>query len=138
MAKKLTRKEKIALQQQPGSSPTSPKSSSPKQSTFSLKRILGLLVALVAFVIYTNTLGHKFTLDDAGLIKENTETQKGIGGLKEIFTTSYRAGMNFSDNQVYRPLSKALFAIEWEFSPDNPAPGHWVNIILYADRRAHV
>ncbi len=131
MAEKLTRKEKIALQKK--SAGFSPKEIRKKEkSKQSLRFVLGLLVALIGFLLYSNTLNHGYVLDDNGLIPENTSTKKGISAIPEIFKTSYRYGMNTSDFQLYRPLSKAMFAVEWGFAPDTPALSHWVNVLLYA------
>ena len=88
--------------------------------------------AVLAFLLYANTLGFSYVLDDFSLIKENLLTQKGISGLPEIFKSSYRSGYYLPDNDLYRPLSKAMFAIEWELAPNSPELSHWVNVLIYA------
>ena len=88
--------------------------------------------AVLAFLLYANTLGFSYVLDDFSLIKENLLTQKGIAGLTEIFKSSYRSGYYLPDNDLYRPLSKAMFAIEWELAPNSPELSHWVNVLIYA------
>lgn len=93
---------------------------------------LAFIVAAVGLVLYINTLGHQFALDDYSLILENKSTQKGFAGLKEIFKTTYRFGYVLTGDELYRPLSKAIFAIQWELAPKNPFPGHLINILLYA------
>ena len=128
---KLTRKEKIALQMQEGR-PTSSSMKKLEKGHFNLKRSLALLVALAGFLLYANTLGHDYVLDDFGLIKDNTITKKGVSAIPEIFKTSYRFGMNITDYQLYRPLSKAMFAVEWNIAPDSPALGHFINVLLFA------
>lgn len=131
MTVKLTRKEKIALQQKsPVFSPKKIENINIKNR--SIQRILGLFIAAVAFLLYANTLNHEFVLDDYGLIKDNVQTKQGIKAIPEIFKTSYRYGMNITDYSLYRPLSKAMFAIEWSIAPDSPALGHWINVLLYA------
>jgi Tfp pilus assembly protein PilF len=131
MAEKLTRKEKIALQKKsPGFSPKQIEKQ--EKGNRSLKRILGLLVAIIGFVLYSNTFGNGYVLDDNGLIVENTQTRQGIKAIPEIFKTSYRYGMNLTDFSLYRPLSKAMFAAEWQLSGGDPALSHWVNVLLYA------
>jgi len=91
-----------------------------------------LIVALVGFILYFNTLNHGFTLDDYSVILENRLTKQGTAAIPEIFTTSYRYGYFFTDDNLYRPLSKAMFALEWEVSPDDPFPGHFINVLLFA------
>jgi tetratricopeptide (TPR) repeat protein len=131
MAEKLTRKEKIAIQKQSGGFSTK---QIEKQNTSrkSLRRILGLLAAIAGFLLYANTLGHDYVLDDYGLIKENTQVKKGISVIPEIFQTSYRFGMNITDYQLYRPLTKAMFAVEWDIAPNTPALSHFMNVLLFA------
>lgn len=82
-------------------------------------------------LVYANTVSHEYVLDDWGLIPENKLTRRGLDGIGEIFKTSYRTGMDVADNTLYRPLSKATFALEWEVAPNNPAIGHVNNILLY-------
>jgi Tfp pilus assembly protein PilF len=93
---------------------------------------LSFVIALFAFVLYGNTLNHGFVLDDYSIIKENQLTQQGTKALKEIFSSSYREGYANDENNLYRPLSKAMFAIEWQLSPNNPHFHHLVNVVLYA------
>ncbi|MEW6468824.1 MAG: tetratricopeptide repeat protein [Bacteroidota bacterium] len=138
MAKKLTRKEKIALQKQQQETDEVPVQKHvkrpPKQSrtASALKRTLGLIVALVAFLLYANTLTHQYALDDYGVIPENTITRKGFDGVGEIFKTSYRSGRFTLDYSLYRPLSKAMFAAEWGLAPNTPELSHFVNVVLFA------
>ncbi len=91
-----------------------------------------LICALFAFLLYANTLGHEYTVDDGTVISNNKITKKGVSAIPEIFTTPYRAGFWERREGLYRPLSVAMFAIEWELAPDNPAPGHWINVLLYS------
>jgi protein O-mannosyl-transferase len=92
---------------------------------------LSLLIVVFSFLIYANTIKHQFVLDDTSVITENSMTKRGGSALDEIFTSCYRAGYN-DDNNLYRPLSKAMFAIEWRISPNNPSIHHIVNIVLYS------
>ena len=96
------------------------------------KWVLGVLVGLVAFILYFNTVSHEYVLDDFSLISENTVTTKGIKGIPTIFQNHYRVGYYLIDDGIYRPLSVAMFAIEWELSPNNPHLSHWLNVLFYA------
>lgn len=130
--KKLTRKEKIALQaQEPSGKLSAGKEKKLSEARNALRRVLMIFIAGMAFLVYSNTLDHKYVLDDFGVIPENNITKKGISGLPEIFSTTYRAGTNLIDNTLYRPLSKAMFALEWEMAPNTPALGHWMNVIFF-------
>ncbi len=110
----------------------SPAKPDPAKTSTRLRLIIALALAAIAFLFYANTLQHDYALDDFSLIKENAQTKKGTAALKQIFTSSYRSGYYLPDNDLYRPLSKAMFAIEWQLAPDKPALGHWVNVLLYA------
>ncbi len=90
------------------------------------------LIALIAFGIYSNTLHHGFVLDDYAAITGNKFVQQGVKGFHDILTTSYWHGMSEQTGGVYRPLSLVMFALEWQFAPNNPIPGHSMNVILYA------
>ncbi len=91
-----------------------------------------IVCAIAAFLLYANTLGNDYTVDDATVISNNKITKKGISAIPEIFTTAYRAGFWDRKEGMYRPLSVAMFATEWQLSPENPFPGHLMNVILYS------
>jgi tetratricopeptide (TPR) repeat protein len=93
---------------------------------------LSFLIALFSFILYSNTLSHGFVLDDNSIIKENQLTQGGIHSLKTIFVNSYREGYGNNENNLYRPLTKAMFAIEWQISPNNPHFHHLINVLLFS------
>jgi len=91
-----------------------------------------IIIGVFAFLLYSNTLNHSFVLDDYSVIKENQLTQKGTAALNEIFKSSYREGYANNEKNLYRPLSKAMFAVEWQLSPNNPTIHHLINVLLYA------
>jgi len=125
-------KEKVQPHKPAASKSPKKKHAPEKDPLLSLKRMLGLVVAITGFVLYVNTLGHDFVLDDFSLIKENRLTKQGVSAIPEIMKTSYRTGYIIVDDEVYRPLSKVMFAIEWSLVGDNPALGHWINVLMYA------
>ena len=94
--------------------------------------LLGCIPALLALLIYANTLGHDYALDDYSAIKENYVTKKGLAGLGDIFTKHYRFGYWNSKGTLYRPVSLAMFAVEWEIAPDKPGFYHFINVFLFA------
>lgn len=128
----------------------------PKVVSFNWKP--ALLVSLIAFVLYGNTLQHQFAFDDAIVITENKFTQKGFAGISELATSDFfkgtfdEKGDELSGGR-YRPLSLVMFAAEAQLfgEPqkeangqirrnddgdilyDYPAQfGHWVNVLFYA------
>ncbi len=122
--KKPTRKEKITQ--------GTPSKEQIQVKSGTIPWIPGLVVALFGFLLYANTINHQFALDDYSLILENRLTRQGTEAIAEIFKTSYRYGYYFTDDDLYRPLVKAMYAIEWELAPENPFPGHLINVLLYA------
>ena len=94
--------------------------------------IPGLIIFLLGFILYSNTLNHQFTLDDYSVILENRLTKQGASAIPEIFKTSYRYGYYFTDDNLYRPIVKSMFALEWGMAPQNATPGHWMNVLLFA------
>ncbi|MCS6917571.1 MAG: tetratricopeptide repeat protein [Chitinophagales bacterium] len=94
-------------------------------------RLLPWAAALLAFLIYANTLGHGFTVDDDTVISKNKYTVQGISALPEIFSTPYRAGFHDRKEGLYRPLPVAVFATLHEVFGDQPFGYHLVNVIVY-------
>ncbi len=83
-------------------------------------------------MLYANTLGHQYALDDASVITDNFVVKKGFAGWPEIFTTHYRYGYWNSTGTLYRPISLAVFAAVHQVSPDNPFLLHLLNVLFFA------
>lgn len=97
-----------------------------------LKRWCALALAVFGLLLYVNTLGHDYTVDDGTVMQNNKIVKQGVKALPEIFTTAYRKGFWDRQESLYRPLSVAMFAVEWQLAPNNPLPGHVMNVLLYA------
>ncbi len=115
-----------------------PKSTAPKHSALHLpdddiQGVLwvGLAAALLGIVLYLNTLGHQYTLDDFSIIKSNWITKGGLKNIGLIFSTEYRFGSWNSPGSLYRPIPLTMFAWEWQMSPDKPFLGHLMNVLFY-------
>lgn len=122
-----------------------------KDNALARKRdiILKVIIVVFGFMLYANTLGHGYALDDTVTIWKNEFTQQGFAGIKDILSYDTMAGMFGKDmDEVaggrYRPLSVVMFAIELEifgkkteapdFSGDivaAPFVGHFFNVIYY-------
>jgi len=96
-----------------------------------LKRSLGLIVAALGFLLYVQTIGYSFVLDDASSIKQNRIVQEGIRGIGTLIHTPYRYGYWDKKDELYRPLSLIMFAVEWQFLPDSSTMFHFINVLLY-------
>src|SRR5690606_27497992 len=108
------------------------KKSSGQPSFWSNTKLLGAIVAIIAFMVFANTLGHQYALDDVAVIYQNKFVQKGFAGIPDIMTTFYWQGYWEQNAGLYRPLSLIMFAMEWEFFPNQPFIGHFMNILLFA------
>lgn len=128
-AKKPTRKEKIIAQ---SGEPRKIKSAAHLAGETKLYKQLGWLIALLAVILYINTLGHDFVYDDINVITRNHLVKEGVSSIPTLLTTSYRFGYFEGEDELYRPLSNIVFTISWQLFPDNPFPGHLLNIVLYA------
>ena len=96
------------------------------------------LLFLFASLLYANTLQNQYASDDTLVYTSNQFTQKGIAGLKEIFTNDAFVGFFGERGKTlvaggrYRPLSIATFALEVQFfGKNNPTISHAINAILY-------
>lgn len=94
--------------------------------------VFGLLTAALGFVLYVNTFGFYYTLDDFSSIKDNWVVKGGLKNLGIIFSTEYRFGTWNSPGSLYRPIPLSMFALEWQLSPDKPFISHFMNVALYA------
>lgn len=88
------------------------------------------VLALVTFLCFINVVKNGYSLDDQMVTTaEHALVSKGLGGIKEIFTSNYSsvAGKSFE----YRPIAILTFAIEYQIWGFNPALSHLVNLLLY-------
>ena len=49
---------------------------------------LKLILFIVAFLLYSNTINHEYAWDDSIVITENPRVQKGISGIPALFLKS--------------------------------------------------
>jgi len=96
------------------------------------KKWFYLIVSVFAFLLYANTINSDYTVDDGTVIKSNKYTTAGIKSIGKIFTTPYRAGFWDRKEGLYRPISVAMFSVEWQLAPAKPVLSHIINILLYA------
>ena len=92
---------------------------------------LCMALAAIAFLLYCNTLGHGFILDDVMVLKDNVLVKQGIKAIPELLSTPHMRGYLIIPNDLYRPLSLVMFAIEYQFFGLNPTVGHFFNILTF-------
>jgi len=101
----------------------------PKKPSGSL-RLYALVVAIVGFALYLNTMKNGYCLDDFNAIPKNSFVQEGIDGIPKLMTIDFWYFENLNLG-YYRPLSLVTFAIEHAFFGDNIAVNHFDNALLY-------
>ena len=113
------------------SKPAPRKQESPKKG-FTITWKLAVLLGLLSFAVYANTLKNGYALDDFNTIKENTIVTQGISAIPQILATPYRKGWFVTTNDMYRPLSLTMFAAEYQLFDRSPVAGHFFNILFFA------
>ena len=100
-------------------------------------RTFAIISFLIAFLFYGNSISNGFSLDDELVTttdrKQHLNVEKGIGGIKDIFTSNY--AIDGKQNYEYRPIVTLSYAIEWSLFSDHPeraSISHFINVLLYA------
>jgi hypothetical protein len=93
---------------------------------------LSIMLVVLCFIVYGNTLNNGFVFDDNVVIRENALVHQGLGGVAEIFKTPHLKGYANLPNDTYRPLSLAVFALEYQAFGDNAAKWHFINVLVFA------
>lgn len=108
------------------------KSSTGKSTHFSsYNRILPWLMALLVFLLYSNTFSHSYNLDDELVTRKHPLTSQGFKAFFKILSSPYYAD-NSGNAYEYRPIVLLTFAAEHQFFGDNPGVSHFLNVLLYA------
>ncbi len=104
--------------------------------TFNVKCIILLLLG---FVFYANTLQNGYLLDDNLVIVENDYVQQGFSGIPKILSAdsfdSFMKKTGLDRHKLsggrYRPLSIVVFAIEHAIFGESPFMRHLVHILCF-------
>lgn len=95
-------------------------------------KYLCLVLAGVSFIVYANTLQNGFVLDDTMVLKENLYVKQGIKAIPELLATPHMRGYMVIPNDLYRPLSLVMFAVEYQFFGLEHTGGyHFFNILTF-------
>lgn len=103
--------------------------------TLDLKQLF-LLFSVCGFLLYGNTLGHDFALDDALVYTDNEYTKKGFSGIwdqlsNDQFMGFYGEKKDLVSGGRYRPLSMVVFNIQYAINGESPFLGHLTNVLFY-------
>jgi hypothetical protein len=91
---------------------------------------VALLLVLLGFVVYANSLRGAFAFDDTTVIAENSALHD-IRDLGHLVVAPYWPGVT-RDNALYRPVTIATFAIDWQLWGGRAAGFHVVNALGHA------
>jgi len=101
------------------------------------KRLPWLIFAF-ACLIYSNTITHGYTQDDAIVIYDNMFTKEGFRGIGGHLGNDTFYGFFKVDGKAklvsggrYRPLTPIMFSIEYALFGEKPMAGHIINVLLY-------
>lgn len=104
--------------------------------TYSLSiRWTYIFLFVFAVLLYSNTFFHDFAFDDSVVITGNKYTKQGTDGIrdlvtKDLFSGIYGTALDLEGGR-WRPLTLAMFAIEYELFGENAIPYHIINVLLY-------
>lgn len=97
------------------------------------KRILQLIIAVLAFLLYSNTFSHQFTLDDEFYFLKHKAVAKGLSGIGDFFSKGSMEDYSGETGvQPYRPVTLLSFALQKSWSGYKPGAAHATNVLLYA------
>lgn len=91
------------------------------------------LLALFGFLLYANTLGHLYAIDDNLVIYGHDYVEKGLAGTKGIFTTPFTYGTSKLNDRGYRPIPLMVFALQIQiFGKNSFFAQHFIQVLFYA------
>lgn len=101
------------------------------ESSKSWLKYLPVLLPLLGVLLYFNTIGNVYNMDDELVTIGHKYTSKGLGALPDILANPYYSdAMGYKYG--YRPLVHVSFAVEHQFFGENPHISHFINVLLYA------
>lgn len=90
-----------------------------------------IVISLICFAAYANTLSMNFVWDDLYQIKENSQI-KSLKNIPSMFMSEVWAGVEGGHRSpYYRPLFTISLAIDYFLWGENPSGFHLTNIILH-------
>jgi hypothetical protein len=99
------------------------------RTPFRSPRWLALALALLAGIVYANSLAGEFAFDDNGIIVQNVALHD-IGNLPRLLVAPYWPGLA-AESALYRPVAIASFAVDWWLWGGNALGFHLVNVLAH-------
>ena len=131
MAKKMNRQPSPAgAKNIPQNKPAAGEDKEPRSKT-SVTKSLILLLCVVTFLVYANTLSNGFAYDDSMVIKQNALVAGGMKSVPELLVTPRLWGFAHLPNDQYRPLSLVMLAAEYQLFGGSPNAMHFFNVVIF-------
>lgn len=92
---------------------------------------IAIILSAIAFLLYSNTFSHAFTMDDPLVITENKLVNGKSFSLTKIWTSSYLQGFNGVVDAAYRPISISQFAMEYQWFKGKSSGMHLMHVLYY-------
>ena len=89
-----------------------------------------LLVGLVAALVYANSLPNLFAYDDVHILQNNTAIHE-LGTLPEAVLAPYWPNDHGRGLGLWRPVTTALFGLQWVAGGGAPVVFHAVNVVTH-------
>ena len=104
-------------------------------------KVQAIIIAVLSFLLYINTVSNEYALDDTAVILKNEYVYQGFTGIPTILTTDafdsyykqFKTGNQLSGGR-YRPLSIVTFAIEQQFMGTVPQSAI-DSVVTHADEK---
>ena len=93
-------------------------------------RSAAVVAGAAAILLSANSVLNDFAFDDIPIITENTGIQD-LGSLPEALVSPYWPNEYGHDLGLWRPVTTALFGMQWAVWGENPAMFHAVNVLLH-------
>jgi len=90
-----------------------------------------IIILLISFAVYSNTLYNNFVFDDIPNVLEN-HWIKDIRNVKEIFSTHLAGFNNGYSTSYYRPVIQLIYMFNYHIFGIAPWGFHFINILLHA------
>jgi protein O-mannosyl-transferase len=92
---------------------------------------LPALIFILCFLLYGNTIGNDYAMDDMLYTTQNHYVQQGFSAITNIFNKGSLYGYN-QENENYRPLVLLDFMAEVSLFGMNPHVSHFFNVLFFA------
>ena len=91
------------------------------------------LIAVIAFCVFANTLGHGFVYDDNRQILMNPLIQRSefYGKALTSDVWAFKGGGDIAGSNFYRPTFVAWMIVNWSLFGSAPAGWHLTNVLLH-------